>query len=178
MEVERDEWKRAGADTDEEKEQIYGTEIAGHSVNLALCSYSRRRIKGRRWGRKTAFVCRVSYWFCLVGAFQLRNPAKSSDNSRRVFVHPLYLLCHCGVPFPLTPPSHPLPLGLPPSLSLSRLLLPCCRNSEIKEAHLLFVRHRVNTGSWKNRRQELPDCRDSVLGYSCSVLHSRIAINW
>lgn len=118
MEVERD---RREVDTDEEKEQIYGTEIAGHSVNLALCSYSRRRIKGRRWGRKTAFVCRVSYWFYLVGAFQLRNPAKSSDNSRRVFVHPLYLPCHCGVPFPFNRLPHSLPF--PPlafSLSLSR----------------------------------------------------------
>lgn len=38
--------KRVAVDTDEEKEQIYGTEIAGHSVNLALCSYSRQRIKG------------------------------------------------------------------------------------------------------------------------------------
>lgn len=129
---ERDKWKwketeESEVDTDEEKEQIYGTEIAGHSVNLALCSYSRRRIKGRLWGRKTAFVCRVSYWFYLVGAFQLRNPAKSSDNSRRVFVHPLYLPCHCGVPFPFNSTAHslfppfipPFSLLLSPSLSLS-----------------------------------------------------------
>lgn len=33
-------------DTDEEKEQAYSTEITGHSVNLALCSYLRQRIKG------------------------------------------------------------------------------------------------------------------------------------
>ena len=49
--------KRAVVDTDEEKEQVYDTEIAGHSVNLALCSYSRQRIKG---SKEATFVCRVS----------------------------------------------------------------------------------------------------------------------
>lgn len=54
--------KRVAVDTDEEKEQIYGTEIAGHSVNLTLCSYSRQRIKGSGETKegKRAFVCRVS----------------------------------------------------------------------------------------------------------------------
>lgn len=85
-------------DTDEEKEQIYGTEIAGHSVNLTLCSYSRQRIKGSGETKegKRAFVCRVSRRFLpRLGAFQLRNPAKSSDDSSRVFVYPLYPSLWC-----------------------------------------------------------------------------------
>lgn len=40
----------AGQTQMKKKEQVYSTEIAGHSVNLALYSHSRRRIKGRRRG--------------------------------------------------------------------------------------------------------------------------------
>lgn len=48
--------KRAAVDTDEEKEQVYDTEIAGHSVNSALCSYSRQRIKGSKEGKRRSSV--------------------------------------------------------------------------------------------------------------------------
>jgi len=57
--------KTAAVDTDEEKEQLYSTEIVGHSVNLALCSYSRQRIKGssgpKEGKRRSSVVSRRSY---------------------------------------------------------------------------------------------------------------------
>lgn len=89
--------KRAAVDTDEEKEQVYSTEIAGHSVNLALCSYSRQRIKGSgetKEGKRRSSVVFLAGPTSL-GAFQLRNPAKSSDDSSRVFVYPLYPSLRC-----------------------------------------------------------------------------------
>lgn len=177
--------KRLAVDTDEEKEQVYGTEIAGHSVNLALCSYSRQRIKGSG-GKEAAFASVV---FLAdpprLGAFQLRNPAKSSDDSSRVFVYRLYPSLWCPLwsyfsfsssPFlpspsaPFSPPFVSIFLSFPhPLVSLKRL----------NKRALLFVRHGVNSSSCKNRRRELPRLPEvSVLGYLCPSLHSRVAISW
>ncbi|KAG7206734.1 hypothetical protein KM043_000659 [Ampulex compressa] len=88
---------RRGGGLDREGENgegTRGTKIAGHSVKLALCSYSRRGIKGRQWGRKTAFVRRVSCRSRLEKRFNYEILRNHPATLAGWLVHPLYLLRH------------------------------------------------------------------------------------
>lgn len=58
-----DKTEESKVDTDEEKEQAYSTEITGHSVNLALCSYLRRRRVGATAGEGGGGKRRLSVVF-------------------------------------------------------------------------------------------------------------------
>lgn len=162
------------------KEQVYSTEIAGHSVNLALYSHSRRRIKGRRRGEGK----RRSSVVFLTGPTSQESVSitKSCEIVRQfsqtprlpvIFVVPLW--CPFTLWFysfffffsPFFSLSSRFSLILPHdfhfslfSTSFSLTLsfspsLPCfslLAQLNKKKTYLLFVRVRVNTGKLEKRK--------------------------
>lgn len=188
----------AGQTQMKKKEQVYSTEIAGHSVNLALYSHSRRRIKGRRRGegkRRSSVVfltgptsqesvsitksCEIVWQF----SQNLRLPV--------IFVVPLWcpftLWFYSFFSFilffvfsPRVSPSIVFSLySISFSLALSfSLLFPSLLVQLNKKVSIVSI---VCTSKSKHRQAgktegESYRIASSVLGYSCSVLHSRIAI--